>query len=175
MLGAAFVVVLAMALTGGLGASAHPSAAGHASSAAPSGSGSSSTSGGPTSTSTSTSTPLALAKFALPSGNIACEMSTDRVRCTIASSAVTPSPDATCTGTSTSGHEYVVDSKGVHIPCVDGPAPGVAPGSTPVLEYGSTSKVGGYSCASATDGVTCIALMTGVGFRLARAGYTELP
>ena len=73
------------------------------------------------------------------------------------------------------GHVFEVGADGVHIPCADGPAPGPAPAGTAQLEYGRTSTVGGYSCASSTNGVRCVADATGKGFELARASYTQLP
>ena len=167
---AVLLVVLTLSLTGQLGASAG-SAPGAVSGASTSGA--SSASASPGASSGPTATTAALEAFALPSGNIACTMSADGARCTIASITFTPPADATCTGTS--GHEYAVDSTGVHMPCVDGPVPGVAPSSTPILEYGASSRVGGYSCTSATDGVTCVEVASGVGFRLARAAYAALP
>ena len=111
-------------------------------------------------------------RFRLPSGNIACEMTTAGVTCTIASATFTPPPAEGCTGTA--GHTVVLDSGGVSVPCVDGPAPTVAGDDVPMLFYGATSTVGRYTCTSATNGVTCTDA-NGVGFRLARASLTTLP
>ena len=116
---------------------------------------------------------LALASFALPSGNIACTMSDAGAKCTIASITFAPPTDAACTGTI--GHVFEVGADGVRIPCVDGPAPGVAPAGTPQLEYGTSSTVGGYTCTSSTNGVRCVENATGRGFELARGKYAELP
>ena len=44
----------------------------------------------------------------------------------------------------------------------------------PTLPYGSSSTLGGRTCTSATDGVTCTDAR-GVGFRLARESLTLLP
>lgn len=111
-------------------------------------------------------------RFRLPSGNIACDMSSDGVTCTIASITYTPPAVEGCGGTV--GHTVVLDESGVDVPCVDGAPPGVAGEDVPVLFYGSSSRVGGYTCTSATNGVTCTDA-AGTGFRLARASLTTLP
>ncbi|MEZ0449145.1 hypothetical protein [Cellulomonas sp. ICMP 17802] len=129
-----------------------------------------SASGGPSSSSSATSSePVA---FALPSGNIACTMSVDGVTCTIASYTYAPPVVAGCT--EVTGHVLVLNSDGVAFDCVSGPPPAVAGDDVPVLEYGSSTSVGDYTCRSATDGVQCTDA-SGVGFRLARASWSELP
>jgi hypothetical protein len=137
--------------------------------AAPSGGGATAAST-PTSSSSATSTePVA---FALPSGNIACTMSVDGVTCTIASYTYAPPVVAGCT--EVTGHVLVLNADGVAFDCVSGPAPAVAGDDVAVLEYGSSTSVGDYTCVSATDGVQCTD-QSGVGFRLARASWSELP
>jgi hypothetical protein len=111
-------------------------------------------------------------RFRLPSGNIACDMTADRVTCTIASVTFTPPPVAGCTGTV--GHTVVLDATGVSVPCVQGAPPRVAGQDVPMLFYGSTSSVGTYTCTSGTNGVSCVSAR-GVGFRLARESLTTLP
>jgi hypothetical protein len=165
---ALFLVVLLLAVTGGL-SSFVGSSAGEQSTG--SSTGPSASTGTPSAETPATG--QALEAFASPSGNIACTMSGDGVRCTIASITFTPPVDDACTGTI--GHEVVLDASGVQVPCVDGPAPGVAADTVPVLDYGLTSSVGGYTCTSATDGVTCVQDASGTGFRLARAEYVVLP
>jgi len=112
------------------------------------------------------------ATFRLPSGNIACAMSEDDVTCTIASFTYAPPAVDGCTGTT--GHVLVLDAGGVAFECETGPAPQAAGDDVPTLEYGSSSSSGDYTCTSGTDGVTCTN-GEGVGFRLARASWTELP
>lgn len=112
------------------------------------------------------------ARFRLPSGNIACDMSDESVTCTIASITFAPPAVEGCEGTV--GHEVVLDQDGVEVPCVEGPPPGVAGDDVPVLFYGASSAVGPYTCESATNGVTCTG-EAGTGFRLARAELVELP
>ncbi|HEX7804745.1 MAG TPA: hypothetical protein VF413_01145 [Cellulomonas sp.] len=164
-----FLVMLALALTGGLaGTSGSSSTAGSSSPGA-----SASHAVVPSSSPSGSSTAQALASFALPSGNIACTMSDAGAKCTIASITFAPPTDAACTGTI--GHVFEVGADGVRIPCVDGPAPGVAPAGTPQLEYGTSSTVGGYTCTSSTNGVRCVENATGRGFELARGKYAELP
>jgi hypothetical protein len=126
---------------------------------------------GPTAAPSPTPTP-GPPHFRLPSGNIACDMTADRVTCTIASITFTPPAVAGCTGTV--GHTVVLDSTGVSVPCVQGAPPRVAGPDVPVLFYGSTSSVGPYTCTSATNGVSCVGAR-GVGFRLARESLTTLP
>ncbi len=111
-------------------------------------------------------------RFQTPSGNIACDMTADDVTCTIASITFTPPAVEGCDGVV--GHTVVLDEGGVSVPCVDGPAPGVASADVPVLFYGEASRVGPYTCVSGTNGVTCTDT-DGRGFRLARAELAQLP
>lgn len=115
------------------------------------------------------------ASFALPSGNIACSMTIEGVTCTIASITFAPPPAQGCTGdTGDTGHVVTLDARAVTFPCVDGPPPAVADAGQRVLQYGSTASVGDFTCASATNGVTCTN-GSGTGFRLARASWQQLP
>jgi hypothetical protein len=111
--------------------------------------------------------------FSLPSGNIACAMTTDGVTCTIASITYSPPPAPQgCTGAT--GHVVTLDAHAVTFPCVDGPPPSVADTGVRVLEYGSSATVGEFTCKSAKDGVTC-SNGSGTGFRLARGSWTNIP
>jgi hypothetical protein len=111
-------------------------------------------------------------QFQLPSGNIACDMTTDNVTCTIADKTFTAPPDAGCSGDA--GHTIVLTANGVAVPCVQGPRPTAAATAVPTLNYGGTTTVGQYTCTSATNGVTCVNGM-GKGFRLARQSLVMLP
>ncbi len=111
--------------------------------------------------------------FASPSGNISCTMSVDGVTCSIANAQYTVPGAETCAGTM--GHVVTVNKDGVTVPCVDGPAPAVAPAETPVLAYATSKTLGDYTCSSATNGVSCVVDATGSGFRVATAALTELP
>jgi hypothetical protein len=110
--------------------------------------------------------------FALPSGNIQCTMSVDGVTCTIASYTYAPPVVAGCA--ELTGHVLVLNAEGFSFDCVSGPPPAVAGDDVDVLQYGSSTSVGDYTCRSATDGVQCTDA-TGVGFQLARATWSELP
>ncbi|PVU81933.1 hypothetical protein DDP54_01635 [Cellulomonas sp. WB94] len=164
-----FLVMLALAVTGGLAGTSSASTTAGTPSPGVSAPGAVAPSGSPS----GSTAPQALESFALPSGNIACTMSESGAKCTIASITFTPPTDAACTGSI--GHVFEVGADGVRIPCVDGPAPGVAADGTPQLEYGTSSTVGGYTCSSSTNGVRCVEDATGRGFELARSKYAELP
>ncbi|UCN13502.1 hypothetical protein LFM56_11310 [Cellulomonas iranensis] len=108
--------------------------------------------------------------FALPSGNIECEMSTSGVVCTIGTFTYAPPQVTGCDAGA--GHVVRLDADGFAFQCEDDGVPDLG---TPVeLAYGATQAVGGYTCSSGTDGVTCTDA-AGVGFRLARAQWVTLP
>jgi hypothetical protein len=161
----ALVVVAALVLTGTLsggggstdsGSDVDPSVSQPAATPTPSGS----------------AAPTGVESFATQSRNIACTMRDDGVTCTIASTTFVPPGAESCSGTM--GHVVEATADGVEVPCVDGPAPGPAAEDVPVLDYGLTSTVGGWTCTSATNGVTCVEDATGAGFRLARAELVEV-
>ncbi|MBD7917800.1 hypothetical protein H9657_05850 [Cellulomonas sp. Sa3CUA2] len=151
------VVVLAVALPGRGGPDA-PAGAGTATPAATSDAGD------------GEAAPVDPVAFTLPSGNIACEMSAEGVLCTIGSFTYA-APQVTGCEAET-GHVVRLDAEGFGFLCEDDGVPRIAGGSE--LSYGARESVGGYTCASGTDGVTCTDA-TGVGFRLARGQWTALP
>ena len=108
--------------------------------------------------------------FQLPSGNIACAMTTGNVTCTIANKTFATPPRGDCKDDK-GGHTVVLTPNGVAVPCTDAARPGA---DVPTLNYGGTSTVGPYTCTSATNGVTCVD-GAGKGFRLARESLTMLP
>ncbi len=110
--------------------------------------------------------------FALPSGNIACEIDADAATCTVAESTAEPVTVEGCAGTA--GQVLTVTAEGASTPCVQGALPGPAAPGTPVLEYGEQTTTGDFTCASAESGVTCRHDPTGAGFTLARAGHEIL-
>lgn len=110
-------------------------------------------------------------RFALPSGNIACEVSSAGVLCSIGTFTYAPPTVTGCEGAT--GHVVSLDADGFRFVCEDDGEQRVAPGA-PELPYGQRRTVGDYTCASGTDGVTCTDA-AGVGFRLARAQWTALP
>lgn len=165
----ALAVVAVLVVTGTLGGSDGPRDA--APDAAP---GATATAPQPAATASPTADaePTGVEAFATQTRNIACTMREGGVSCTIASKTFVPPGAETCSGTI--GHVVEASADGVEVPCVDGPAPGPAAGDVPVLDYGSTSAVGGWTCSSATNGVTCVEDATGKGFRLARAELVEV-
>ncbi|GEA88444.1 DUF6636 domain-containing protein [Cellulomonas cellasea] len=126
----------------------------------------------PASEATPSAAPTGVETFASPTGNISCAMADDGVTCSIASITFAP-PGAEACAAGTLGHTVVAGADGVELPCLDGPVPAVAADDVPRLEYGATSTVGGWTCTSATNGVTCVD-ESGTGFRLARAELVEL-
>ncbi|GAA2724776.1 hypothetical protein [Cellulomonas aerilata] len=107
--------------------------------------------------------------FALPSGNIACEISESAATCTIADSAAEPATQEGCAGVV--GPIVTVNAEGATTPCVQGALPGAAAPGTPVLEYGASTTVGDFTCTSSTSGATCRHDPSAAGFTLARAGH----
>lgn len=165
----ALAVVAVLVVTGTLGGSAGPR------DAAPDAAASSSATVAPPASTASPSpdaAPTGIEAFATQTRNIACTMREGGVTCTIASKTFVPPGAEACSGTI--GHVVEASADGIEVPCVDGPAPGPAAEDVPVLEYGSTSAVGGWTCTSATNGVTCVDDATGAGFRLARAELVEV-
>ena len=157
----AFLVVLALFLSGSIGGSS--SARDQTSSAAPTG-----TASGSTPRPSGTSPGKAATKFTLPSGNISCEITADAATCTIASSTATPPVDASCTGVI--GLVLTVTAKGATMPCVHGTVPGKAAAGSAVLNYGQSKTVGDFTCTSSSTGVSCRHDPSGKGFQLAKAG-----
>lgn len=114
--------------------------------------------------------PAATVAFGMPSGNIACEMSAEGVLCTIGSFTYAQPQVTGCEAAT--GHVVRLDADGFRFVCEDDGVPPVTP--TQELAYGASEQVGGWTCASGTDGVTCTDA-AGVGFRLARAQWVTLP
>lgn len=122
----------------------------------------------PSTTTTTVHPTVELASFVTPSKNIGCEIADHRVRCDIATKTFTPPPQP---------EDCDLDwGSAVAVPVAD-VARFVCAGDTvlnrdaPVLAYGTTSKVGGFQCDSAQNGITCQAADTGHGFFLSREQY----
>ncbi len=109
--------------------------------------------------------------FELPTGNIACEVAADGVRCTIGSFTYAPPPVEGCDAPT--GHVVRLDGEGFRFECETDGVPAVETLGEQ-LAYGSKVAVGDWTCASGTDGVTCTGA-DGTGFRLARAAWVTLP
>lgn len=112
----------------------------------------------------------ALTDFRLPSGNIWCSMTETSVTCTISQfTFAAPTTPPGCTGTV--GQVFsLTAAEGPTLPCVT-TAP-ARPADAPVLEYGQASTIGEMTCHSSRNGATCRHDPTGVGFSVARSGYT---
>jgi hypothetical protein len=111
---------------------------------------------------------LHLASFRSPSGNIGCEMVASFARCDIGQRSWKPPPKpSSCpldygqgAGIGRSGKGYLV--------CAGDTA--LNPHGTP-LPYGSSSRIGSITCASASSGVTCTNSGDGHGFFISRQSY----
>jgi hypothetical protein len=111
--------------------------------------------------------------FASETRNITCEMTDLGVTCSIAELATQPAPVAGCDGAV--GYQVVLDADGVRQPCVpaaEQPKPAAA--DVPVLPYGESRTVGGFTCDSANTGMTCRDDATGKGFTVAKAGIRSI-
>ncbi|MCO1656019.1 serine/threonine-protein kinase [Pseudonocardia humida] len=108
------------------------------------------------------------ARFATPSGNIACAMSDDEVRCDVAERSwdLPPEPDG-CTEEYGAGAVVSGDRPG-ELSCAAGT---VAERGLEVLEYGTAVRRDGVLCASRETGVRCENEVTRHGFQVARAAY----
>lgn len=114
----------------------------------------------------------AIAAFALPSGNIHCEMTETTASCTILSfSYERPAAPEGCTGTAGNVLLVSAETEEVSFPCLEG-EPAAAGADVPVLEYGEASTVGDMTCQSSRNGASCRHNPSGAGFSVARAGYT---
>ncbi|QGQ21039.1 hypothetical protein GC089_11645 [Cellulomonas sp. JZ18] len=124
---------------------------------------------GPTDAATDAAEPVS---FVLPSGNIGCDMTPGGVECRVGSFTYAAPQVAGCEGTT--GNVVRLDAQGFAFVCVEDEVPPVAAAGAARLEYGREATVGDWTCASGTDGVTCTG-PGGVGFRLARGDWAELP
>ncbi|MEE6272796.1 hypothetical protein [Georgenia wangjunii] len=152
-----FAVMLAGRLTSGSDAEATPTP--------PAATGAT---GGPTSDGDATATADEDAEpvtFAMPSGNIACEIGDDSAGCVISNFTYEPA-DAVACPEGAGGHVRV-DEAGATMPC----EPLVIAGEVAILDYGESESAHGFTCESSEAGVTCRHDATGHGFALARSTY----
>lgn len=108
--------------------------------------------------------------FESPSRNIGCVIIEGTARCDILTrSWKPPARPAKCPHVVNFGQGLIVSRSG--------PSRFVCAGDTsmnpqaPILAYGHTITRGGFSCSSATSGVTCRSTATGHGFFISRQGY----
>lgn len=126
-----------------------------------------------TSTETTTTTgggpTVALRSFQSPSGNIGCAISPKAARCDISEKQWKAPRPADCP-------TQVDFGQGLTLPA-DGAATIVCAGDTvlnpsaPVLEYGSSSRIGAITCTSQQSGMSC-ANESGGAFTLSRESYS---
>lgn len=117
--------------------------------------------------------------FSSPTGNIGCSMTTEQVRCDIAEREWEPGPrPADCPEESDYGQGVVLDTKGKTQPVCAGDT---QLGAERVLEYGSSEKVGTFSCKSSEKGILCLADTTNGrdyysagGFRMSREQLSDV-
>ncbi len=103
--------------------------------------------------------------FAMPSGNIVCQISVDGADCLIRDFTYDPVDAASCEGEA--GAHLRVGEDGASMPC----EPLAIAGDVPALDYGESREAHGYTCTSSREGVTCEHEESGQGFSLARAAY----
>lgn len=115
------------------------------------------------STTSTTATAPDRLSFAMPSGNVACEMTPEGVTCMIIDYTYTVEPVPDCDGNA--GQAVVLSQSGVTTPCPDHMSVVV---DDEVLAYGNSASVGDYTCTSADTGITCTRT-DGAGFRLSRS------
>lgn len=109
-----------------------------------------------------------LTEFVLPSGNIWCTMTDTSATCTIGTFSYAP-PEEECAGVI--GPVLTLSAgEPAAMPCVE--AAPARPEGAAVLDYGQASTIGEMTCHSSRNGATCRHNPTGVGFSVARAGYT---
>lgn len=144
----------------------------------------------PVATGTSIETQAELSNFVSPSGRILCAMTRSRAWCTFPDGMDRngiPAAEQICPGGAVGSVE--ISPAGLTFLCGD-PGPWAEPGTKTTLwadgydvgiangmvrlPYGWTLSTPRASCSSAENGVTCINVTTGEGFRVARAGVTRV-
>jgi hypothetical protein len=113
---------------------------------------------------------LHLAFFRSPTGNIGCVIAEGIARCDIQNRNWSPPPrPRSCFGDTGYGQGLLVGTTGrAHFVCAGDTA--LNPSGS-ALPYGRDSKVDGFTCHSASDGITCASNRTGRGFLLNRERY----
>jgi hypothetical protein len=118
--------------------------------------------------------PVVTERFAAPSRNITCTMTTATATCAIAQLTVKPAPVDGCDGTV--GYVVTLGADGnVDTPCVASKnQPHVASSKLTQLAYGKSVTMGSLTCSSSETGVECRVKGTGKGFTIARIGIRVL-
>lgn len=105
--------------------------------------------------------------FTSESANIACEMTSGAVTCTIYEHEY----QVTSGGCSSGPITIVLGSGPAQWDCSVGPVSNTA---APVLEYSTSSTVDDFSCLSTAQGMSCWNHFTGDAFALAKAGWVDV-
>lgn len=123
-----------------------------------------------TSTASTVTATVHLATFKSPTGNIGCMIIAGTARCDIRKRTWSPPPrPASCPNEVDFGQGLIVTRSG--------PARFVCAGDTSAdpsaqsLGYGTATSVGGFTCVSASSGMSCRNTATGHGFVIAIQGY----
>ena len=109
-----------------------------------------------------------LTEFVLPSSNIWCTMTETSATCTIGTFSYAP-PEEECAGVIGPVLTLAAGERAA-MPCVEAVPP--RPEGATVLDYGQASTIGEMTCHSSRNGATCRHNPSGMGFSVARAGYT---
>ena len=112
---------------------------------------------------------VSISTFSSPSGNIGCLIINGSARCDIRNRHWSPPPHpSSCPPVVDYGQGLIVDTRGnARFVCAGDTA--LNP-SAPPLQYGVDTRVGGLTCASRSDGMTCTNAY-GHGFTIAIQGY----
>ncbi|UFU04070.1 hypothetical protein LQF12_05630 [Ruania suaedae] len=109
---------------------------------------------------------LDVAAFALPSGNIWCEIAADAATCVIEAFSFSPPEVADCAADSV-GYRWEVSAEGAGPLCGTAPE---QPGDLAELDYGQVTQVGDILCESTEGGPVCRSISSGHGLQIARGG-----
>lgn len=109
-----------------------------------------------------------LAGFAMPSGNIWCELQDADTQCVIESFTYSPPSIEDCSE-DVAGHVWQVTAEEAGPACPGDQVPEPSQ-ELSELDYGEATTVGDFLCESTEEGVTCRAISTGHGFEIARDG-----
>jgi hypothetical protein len=122
----------------------------------------------PTSTTTTTQA-VHLTSFQSPSHNIGCVIAAGTARCDIRSRTWSPPPrPASCSSQVDFGQGLEVGKAAASFVCAGDTT--LNP-SAKVLDYGTATQSGTFSCLSETSGITCKNADTGHGFFLSQQSY----
>jgi hypothetical protein len=108
------------------------------------------------------------AQFATPSGNIACLMRADEVRCDVLERTWTLPPKPADCDLDFGNGVLLVSAGPARLSCIGDT---VADPALPKLAYGQAVRYAGVVCVSRETGLRCDNPVTGHGFRVSRGSY----